>query len=223
MKDKKRHAVASIVMSGHEERVLIRPNEKLLTMTVLYLEHQLKNSSDFSAELVETKITTPEVKLAGDLLESFSSSEIDFSQYQDTYTERVQTILDAKLKGIKLPEEIATPTAPVVNLMEALRKSLKKKADSAKSGTERTRNETRGKRAGRLSSNPKKRPMVQPGQGRRTHPITRPTPNRFKMHRAAQRSCPGTPLAASFRPKRPRRQGQLKRPARQQRCAAGWT
>ena len=125
MQEKKRHAVAGIVLSGHEERVLIRPMKNLLVMTVLYLEHQLKQPAEFADEIHEAKITASEVKLAGDLVESFTSSKIDFSQYKDLFTERVQQVLNAKLKGQKIEPRTVTHAGPVINLMDALRRSIK--------------------------------------------------------------------------------------------------
>jgi DNA end-binding protein Ku len=132
MLEKKKHAVAGIVISGHEQRVLIRPTKELLTMSVLYLEHQIKNPSDFASELQESQITAPEIKLAGDLVESFTSSKIDFSQYRDLFTERVKEVVEAKLKGQRVEQRKVERTGPVINLMEALRQSIKKKAGSEK-------------------------------------------------------------------------------------------
>jgi DNA end-binding protein Ku len=51
-------------------------------------------------------------------------STIDFSRYHDTYEEALRKMIDAKIEG---EEIIATPEAPqpkIVNLMDALRRSL---------------------------------------------------------------------------------------------------
>jgi DNA end-binding protein Ku len=72
---------------------------------------------------VPTKVKPEEIKLAKQVIETFSAP-LDLSDYKDEYREGLQRIIDAKIAG----EEIVAPTreAPpkVVNLMEALKRSL---------------------------------------------------------------------------------------------------
>ena len=124
MQEKKRQAIAGIILSGHEQRVLIRPVKNMLVMSVLLLDNQVKKPSDF--DIAESKISPQELKLAGSLIDASTDTKIDFSEHKDLFQERMKKVLDAKLAG----EELATPPStrirPVVNLMDALRKSLKK-------------------------------------------------------------------------------------------------
>ena len=147
MEEKNRHAIAKIVLSGHEEAVLIRPTGKLLTMAVLNYENQVKKASSFEDEVGEAKITAQELKLAGSLIDASTTDEIDFSQYKDHYTERVKEVIESKLAGKKLEAPHATDKAPrVINLMDALRKSLKKSNSPAKKTSAR---QPRGRRHAR--------------------------------------------------------------------------
>jgi DNA end-binding protein Ku len=126
MKEKNRHAVATIVLSGHDETVLIRPMDKLLTMTVLYYEDQVKHPSAFEDEVSAGKVNAQELKLAATLVDASTPEEFDFSQYKDRYNERVTQALEAKLGG-KKPEAPRREKPPhVINLMDALRKSLER-------------------------------------------------------------------------------------------------
>jgi len=72
---------------------------------------------------VPDKVKPEEIKLAKQVIETFSAP-LDLSAYKDEYREGLQRIIDAKIAG----EEIVAPAmdAPpkVVNLMEALKKSL---------------------------------------------------------------------------------------------------
>jgi len=126
MAETNRHALAAIVLSGHEQRVLIRPAEKLLAMTVLYFDNQIKKAADFADEVGDAKISPQERKLADSLVEASTTEKIDYTQYKDLFTERVKEAIDAKLggKAVKAPKE--EKARPVVNLMDALRESLKK-------------------------------------------------------------------------------------------------
>jgi DNA end-binding protein Ku len=123
MKDKQRYAVGTVILSGHDETVLIRPVEELLTMSVLYHEDQIKHPTAFKDEIKNVKMTEQELKLAGVLVDESTPKEFEFSQYKDEYTERVAAALEAKLAGKKIrkPKEHAPST---INLMDALRKSV---------------------------------------------------------------------------------------------------
>jgi DNA end-binding protein Ku len=73
---------------------------------------------------VPKKAKAEEVALARKVMGGFEPT-IDFSAHRDTYEEALRKMIDRKVKGKEIvePEE---PEAPprVVNLMEALRKSL---------------------------------------------------------------------------------------------------
>src|SRR5207245_7683482 len=64
-----------------------------------------------------------EVKLAEQVIGTFEG-DVDFASYRDEYQNGLREIIDAKIEGrdIVAPEVEAPPK--VVNLMEALRKSL---------------------------------------------------------------------------------------------------
>jgi DNA end-binding protein Ku len=87
------------------------------------------------------EVKPDEVKLARQVIGTFEG-DIDFAAYHDDYQKGLQEIIDAKIEGreIVMPEAEAPPK--VVNLMEALRKSLdtvsasRKKASVASFGSE---------------------------------------------------------------------------------------
>ena len=74
------------------------------------------------ADVPET-VKADEVKLARQVIGTFEGG-LDFEAYRDEYQEGLRQIIDAKIAGrdVVTPEPAAPPK--VVNLMEALRKSL---------------------------------------------------------------------------------------------------
>ena len=82
---------------------------------------------------VPTKVRPEEIKLAKQVIQTFDAP-LNLSDYRDEYREGLQKIIDAKIAG----EEIVAPSseAPpkVVNLMEALKKSL----DAVSAGKKKT-------------------------------------------------------------------------------------
>ncbi len=127
MKEKNRCAVATIIIGGHEEAVVLRPLDKLLSMTVLYHAHQVKKPATFEDESTEPKVSAQELKLASNLVDAATTDSVDLSQYKDHYTERTTELIEAKLSGHKLTAPAREKAPPVINLMDALRKSLDQK------------------------------------------------------------------------------------------------
>jgi len=136
-------AVAHMVLSGHEEPVLIRPSGKLLELAVLYYESQVKAPSGFAAEVAETEVSGQELKLATQLVEESVVQKYDFSQLKDRYTERVAALIEAKSHGKAPHKPRKADKAPkVINLMDALKKSLAATHTKKASVPHRTRKKT---------------------------------------------------------------------------------
>jgi DNA end-binding protein Ku len=75
-----------------------------------------------------TRLTQDELKLAQGLLERMSDGAFEPEKYQDDYRIRVLAMIDEKVKGREItaaPQPAAKP-GPLIDLMEALRQSMKK-------------------------------------------------------------------------------------------------
>lgn len=124
MREKDLHAVATMVLSGHDEVLLIRPLRKLLAATLLYYEEQIKQTAAFEDELGAARVGAEELRLAGNLVDATTAHRFDFSRYRDQYTKRVAELVESKLTGRK-PEEAPREQEPeITDLMDALLKSL---------------------------------------------------------------------------------------------------
>jgi DNA end-binding protein Ku len=124
MQEKNRHALARIILSGHNQTVLIRPLEKVMAMTVLYYHEQVKQPAAFEDEVGHAKITAQELKLGATLMDASTPEKFDFAQYKDEYTQRVAQLVEAKMVGKKVAAPRRERAPHVINLMDALRKSL---------------------------------------------------------------------------------------------------
>jgi DNA end-binding protein Ku len=116
--------IGKLALYGREYLVAVRPHERGIVMHTLHHAAEIR-SIDAVEELssVPAKVKPEEIKLAKQVIDTFSAP-LDLSDYKDEYREGLQRIIDAKIAG----EEIVAPTleAPpkVVNLMDALKKSL---------------------------------------------------------------------------------------------------
>ncbi len=170
MKNEAVHAIASVVMSGREQLVLIRPIDNLISMSMLAFDAQVKKPKVFEDELVATEYTEDEVKLTKMLIDATRLEKLDYSEYTDDYTEKLTTLIEAKVEG----REIVTPPVvedrPVVNLLEALKQSVaaaqdgddkssgKKMAGSSKKKTAR---KTRSKVAKKMAPSSRPAPAAK--------------------------------------------------------------
>jgi len=124
--------IGKLALYGREYLVAIRPQKKGLVMYTLHHDAEIR-SIDTIEELnsVPTKVRPEEMKLAKQVISTFES-ELNLKDYKDEYREGLRKIIDAKVAG----EEIVAPDVQeppkVVDLMEALRRSLNAVSDEKK-------------------------------------------------------------------------------------------
>src|SRR5687768_9129837 len=116
--------IGKVALYGREYLVAIRPHKKGLVMYTLHHDAEIR-SIDQIDELnaVPTKVRPEEMKLAKQVIETFAG-ELNLKDYRDDYTEGLQKIIDAKIAGQEIVTSESPAPAAVVDLMEALRKSL---------------------------------------------------------------------------------------------------
>src|SRR5207302_5702762 len=116
--------IGKVALYGREYLVKVQPREKGLVMYTLRHANEIR-SMDAIDELSDmpAAVKADEVKLAKQVMGTFEG-ELDIDSYRDDYQVGLREIIDAKIEGreIVAPEVEAPPK--VVNLMEALRKSL---------------------------------------------------------------------------------------------------
>jgi DNA end-binding protein Ku len=116
--------IGKLALYGREYLVAVRPKERGIVMYTLHHAAEIRKI-DVVEELnsLPSKVKPEEIKLARQVIGTFEAP-LNLASYKDEYREGLQKIIDAKIAGeeIVAPEVEAPPK--VVNLMEALRKSL---------------------------------------------------------------------------------------------------
>jgi DNA end-binding protein Ku len=116
--------IGKVALYGREYLVKVQPREKGLIMYTLRHANEIR-SMEAIEELDEmpTTVKPDEVKLARQVIGTFEG-DVDFTSYKDDYQVGLREIIDAKIEGREIvTQEIEAPPK-VVNLMDALRKSL---------------------------------------------------------------------------------------------------
>jgi DNA end-binding protein Ku len=115
-------AVARLYMHQREYIVVIRPRAHGLTLHTMFYADEIRSVSEYGQkDGAEPK--EQEKKLALQLIESLSAP-FEPQKYHDEYRESLRAMIAAKLKGQEIAAAPHPQLAPVVDLMEALKKSL---------------------------------------------------------------------------------------------------
>ena len=116
-------AIGKFVLWGKENLCLIRPLGDSLVLETLFFAEDLRSRAEIDEAVQETDVNEAELGMAMQLVESLVG-EFQPDEYQNEHREALRAMLEAKLAGeeIARPEPVA-PT-PVIDLMEALKKSV---------------------------------------------------------------------------------------------------
>jgi len=132
LRESKYYALAKVAMHNREHIIILRPGAKGILSHTMYYQDEIRQVEEFRTDtsLVKDK----ELDMAKMLI---SSLEADFEpqKYHDTYRDNLQKMIEAKVEGRKVVETPATHVAPVIDIMEALKKSLAEKRKPAAHAT----------------------------------------------------------------------------------------
>jgi DNA end-binding protein Ku len=133
----KQDAIAKITMHNREHIALIRPVDGGLLLHTLYFADELQQTH--RREAPKTKYSAKELELAKSLV-SHLKAPFKPQEFKDTYRASVERLIEEKRKGQKITAVEQPRKAPVIDLMEALKRSLEASgaATSGKTGSSRT-------------------------------------------------------------------------------------
>jgi DNA end-binding protein Ku len=135
-------AVGKFVLWGKENLCLIRAQGEALALELLFFADDVRSKSEIEEAVEATELKDAELQLAGQVINSLAG-DWNPEDFENEYRRDLRAMLDAKLAGeqIKRPEPVAE--TPVIDLMEALRRSVaevqtsKKTKAAPKSGSRR--------------------------------------------------------------------------------------
>ncbi len=122
LEETNRMGVAKVTMHQREYTVFLRPRKHGLTLHTMYYTNEIATVPEYGKQ-DDSKLNPQELKLAEQLVQSLDA---DFNprQYRDEFQERLNQLIEAKMKGRSIAAEPEAPRAPVIDIMEALKKSL---------------------------------------------------------------------------------------------------
>jgi DNA end-binding protein Ku len=128
LRDSGYYGVAKVAMHNREHIIVLRPGAKGILSHTMYFQDEIRQVEEFRTDtsLVKEK----ELAMAKTLISSLEEN-FEPQKYHDTYRENLKKMIEDKIEGRKVVETPSEHIAPVIDIMEALKKSLAEKRKPA--------------------------------------------------------------------------------------------
>jgi Ku protein len=156
MKNQDRVALARIVLTNREHVIAIEPLGKgLLGMTLRY-PYEVRDEHEVFDDIPAPKISKDMVELASHILDT-KAAHFDPGKFKDQYENALKSLVKRKAAGkpVKAIEPEERPSN-VINLMDALKQSLKGKASAKRRAPARRATHRASKKSRRPAARPRK-------------------------------------------------------------------
>lgn len=122
------YGIAKVTMHNREHVVILRPAKRGILLHTMYYVDEIRQVDEFRTDT--TVVKEKELELARTLIDSLADT-FQPEKYRDTYRDNLRAMIEAKVEGRKVVETPAPHVAPVIDIMEALRRSLSEKRKPA--------------------------------------------------------------------------------------------
>ncbi len=113
--------VAKIAMHNREHIVILRPGQRGILLHTMYFTNEIRQVDEFRTDLDLVK--EKELALANTLIEALAS-KFEPEKYKDTYRDNLLAMIETKIQGQKVVEAPEPHVTPVIDIMEALKRTL---------------------------------------------------------------------------------------------------
>jgi DNA end-binding protein Ku len=137
-------ALGRVVLTSRQHVIAIEPRDKGLMGTLLRYPYEVRQPAEYLEDIPETKITKDMLDLAKHIVQT-KSGHFDPEKFEDHYEEALKELLAKKQAGEKITATEERKPAKVVDLMDALRKSVEAERGTSSAGAKRRGSETEAK------------------------------------------------------------------------------
>src|SRR5213593_31731 len=129
-----RWALAKYAARGKQYLVILRPLGKGLVMQQLFYPNEIRSMDEL--DLGEPVVKDSELKMAVQLAQMGAADEFHPENYRDEVAERTRALIQRKIEGEEITSNLVEePKAQVIDLMEALKRSLAKPSSKSASSS----------------------------------------------------------------------------------------
>jgi DNA end-binding protein Ku len=128
MRESETAAIGRFVLAGKEKLGLIRAKGDALVLETLFVAEDAYSQDEIEEAVAQADVKPAELELARQVIASMVA-EFDPGELTSEYRSQLRELLEAKLEGreVAVPEPVVE--TPVIDLMEALKRSVAEAAD----------------------------------------------------------------------------------------------
>ena len=123
-------AIGKVVFTSREHIMALEPRGKGLLGVTLRYPYEVRNEADYFDDIPDEKIPKDMLELASHIVET-KSGNFDPSKFEDQYEDALKDLLKKKQEGKPIERPERPKPTNVVNLMDALRRSVEASGASA--------------------------------------------------------------------------------------------
>jgi DNA end-binding protein Ku len=123
--------LARVVLYRRERILMLEPRGKGIAGTLLRYRDEVREESDYFDDIPEVKVPKDMLQLAEHILDT-KKAKFDPSKFEDRYERALKNLIAAKRSGKKPPSTPSPQPTNVINLMDALRRSVKEERGGAR-------------------------------------------------------------------------------------------
>jgi DNA end-binding protein Ku len=148
-------AIGKVVFTSREHIIALEARDKGMMGITLRYPYEVRKQSDYFEDIKDEKVPKDMLDLA---LHIVGTKRGDFEpeKFEDQYEDALKELLSKKRKGEKIERPRQPARSNVVNLMDALRESIKAESGNERRKLSRTEHRRATKRAGRSAVRHKK-------------------------------------------------------------------
>jgi DNA end-binding protein Ku len=124
--------LARVVLYRRERILMLHPRGKGLMATALRYRNEVRDEDDYFSDIPDVKVPADMLDLAVHILES-KKTNFDPDRFEDRYVDALVALIKAKQAGKPAPKLAEARPSNVINLMDALKRSVKAEKDEPKS------------------------------------------------------------------------------------------
>ena len=131
--------LARVVLYRRERILMLHPRGDGLMASALRYNSEVRDEKDYFSDIPDVKVPADMLDLAIHILKS-KKSHFDPDKFEDRYEDALVKLIKAKQAGKPVPKAPETKPSNVINLMDALKRSVKaEKSDGKSTPARRTR------------------------------------------------------------------------------------
>ena len=116
--------LARVVLYRRERLLMLQPRGEGIVGTLLRYKNEVRDEADYFDDIPDVKVPKDMRDLAVHILKT-KTAKFDPSKFEDRYEGALKKLIAAKQAGKELPAAPAPEPSNVINLMDALRRSVK--------------------------------------------------------------------------------------------------